>query len=77
MLSDEPNQVELCASCGTPYMETCDQRHHHDAYCISISDTRALHCGCTAHKECQKSGNECLVHGGSWEWEDAAGDLPC
>jgi hypothetical protein len=60
-----PQEDELCASCGEPYMRGCKERHHHNSYvgCWDYQDIRKLWCGCYAHKECQKSGNVCREHG--------------
>ena len=62
--SHEPEEDMICASCNKSYRDGCKKTHHHSGFaCGDIQDIRTLWCGCYAHKECQKDGDKCIVHG--------------
>ena len=54
-----PQEDEFCCACGTPFSHGCPAEHHHQYWCIDISDIRVLACGHFGHKECQKQGGHC------------------
>ena len=59
----DPILATPCMACGESIHDGCRESHDHNVYCWDgWSDTRALRCGCTVHKECQKSGLQCLSH---------------